>query len=329
MIVLRERSDFNYSVMKSENAVLIKNLYKSFGSKGKTVKALTDINLEIKTGEVFGLLGPNGAGKTTLISILTGLVSKDEGTCVVDGIDVDNYTQLHSRINVMRGFSGASRGMSASTMLEYYMRLYNVFDAGKRDALLKEVGLWDRKDQYVSDYSSGLRQRFFLAKALCNNPNVLFLDEPTVGLDIEAANALRAKILELKKQGKTILLTTHYLHEAEMLCDRIALINHGRIIALGTTAQLKKLVKEREVVRISCAKPKDAANKIDGLKGVQKVLVTKDHVDVTVSDRAAARRVFEIAAQSEFEPQAVTIVEPDLEEVFTKLVLEKKNKGGY
>lgn len=311
--------------MKMENAVLIQNLSKTFTPKGKPVKALTDINLEIKKGEVFGLLGPNGAGKTTLISILTGLVSKDKGgVCTVDGIDVDNYDELHSRINLMRGFSGATRGMSAYVMLEYYMRLYSVFNAKKRDALLKEVGLWERRDQYVSDYSSGLRQRFFLAKALCNNPNVLFLDEPTVGLDIEAANALRAKILELKSLGKTILLTTHYLHEAEMLCDRIALINHGKIIALGTPNELKTMVKEREVVRISSAKPKEIAKKIEGTKGVQSVKITKEHVDVTVSDRKSARRVFEIASRSEFEPQSVTIVEPDLEEVFTKLVLTKK-----
>lgn len=312
--------------MKKKSAVIIQNLSKTFTSKSRTVKALTDINLEIKTGEVFGLLGPNGAGKTTLISILIGIVSKDKGTCTVNGIDVNNYNELHTKINVMRGFSGSLRGISASAMLEYYMRLYDVYSVKKRDELLKEVGLWNRKDQAVSDFSSGLRQRFFLAKALCNDPAVLFLDEPTVGLDIEAASALRAKILELRKLGKTILLTTHYLHEAETLCDRIALINHGRIIAIGTSSELKKMVKENEVVRISCAKPKEIKKQLKQVKGIKKIQITKEHVDVTVIDKNASRKVFEIASRSEFEPYGVTITEPNLEEVFTKLIIEKNKE---
>ena len=119
--------------MSIEKAVLVKNLNKTFSSKGRKIKALINISVDINKGEVFGLLGPNGAGKTTLISILTGLVSRDNGICQVSGIDVNNYNELHKRINLMRGFSGAFRGMTASNMLEYYMRLYDSFNEKKRD----------------------------------------------------------------------------------------------------------------------------------------------------------------------------------------------------
>ena len=221
------------------NAVEVRNVSKSFRGR----PALSGVDLTIREGEIQGLLGPNGAGKTTLIAILAGLIVPDQGQVAVCGLDVGRHLhRVQAQINMVRGFGGVLEKFTARELLNYYAMLYHA-PAGRVAEVLRRTGLWDRCDQEVANFSSGWRQRFFIAKALINEPRVLFLDEPTVGLDLDAAHALRDLVREINRQGCTILLTTHYMREAEELCGPIALIARGRIVAAGEAAALKALVR--------------------------------------------------------------------------------------
>jgi len=301
-------------------AVEVKGLCKRFGS----TQALDNVSLQIPRGKVFGLLGPNGAGKTTLISILSGLTTADSGSAKVLGLDVHKHTrEVRRRINVLRGFSGAPHGLKAIHLMEYYMRLYNCWNEKRARELLESVGLLENTSA-VSEFSSGMRQRFFLAKVQCNDPEVLFMDEPTVGLDVEAAIALRRKIRELRQTGKTILLSTHYMLEAEELCDEIALINKGKIIARGTPRQLKGLVKEREVVRVFSPDARSVARLLQRIPSVWAVSPKRDFVEAEVRDHRVLKRILSALASSKYlDVTCVEMVEPPLEEAFLRLVKKK------
>lgn len=300
-----------------EYAAEVHNVSKWFGAK----QVLNDVTLRLPKGKVFGLLGPNGAGKTTLITILTGLTTADSGQVKVLGMDVNDHSyQIRKRTNLMRGFSGAPRGLDCMSLLESYMRLYGTWNPRRAKQLLTKVGLAGEPG-WVSEFSSGMRQRFFFAKALCNDPDLLFLDEPTVGLDVDAALSLRKSIAELRDSGKTVLLTTHHLLEAEELCDTIALINHGRIIAQGSPQQLKRLVKENEIVRIGSPEVRSVVRVIRHIIGVRDVVAKRDFVEAVVSDRRVLRKILMVLAESKFlNVTSVELVEPPLEEAFLKLV---------
>lgn len=221
-------------------AVIADNVSKTFPGGHR---ALDHVDLSIREGAIHGLLGPNGAGKTTLIAILCGLTLPDEGRIEVCGLDVARHLhQVQAQVNMVRGFSGVLEKVTARELLRYYAHLYDA-PPGRVDDLLRQTGLWERRDQQVAQFSSGWRQRFFIAKALVNRPRVLFLDEPTVGLDVDAAIALRDLVREVNHQGCTILLTTHAMREAEELCSTIALIARGRIVAEGDATALKALVR--------------------------------------------------------------------------------------
>lgn len=201
------------------------------------------MSLEIKGGEIFGLLGPNGAGKTTLISSICGLLELDDGSIRVFGKNVSTQRkEVIREMNLVTGFAGLLYGMSVEDLLRYYAYLYTI--PGKEKAIsdaLRLSGMEEKRKQQAFTLSSGYKQRFYIAKALLSSPRLLLMDEPTVGLDVEMAIKIRKLVKNLKKQGITILLTTHYMLEAEKLCDRIALINDGKIVATGTVDELKRL----------------------------------------------------------------------------------------
>ena len=224
-------------------ALVVTNAVKEFKDKNTRTLALDKVSLTIKQGEIVGLLGPNGAGKTTLISAICGLVELESGTITVFGKDsLKDKETVSADINLVTGFSGLLQGLSVEKLLKYYALLYNTKDKDKMiDKVLNETGLQEKRRQIAQTLSSGFKQRFYIAKALLSNPKMLLMDEPTVGLDVKSAMQIRALVKKLKKDGKTILLTTHYMLEAEELCDRIALINGGKIVALGTSKELKKI----------------------------------------------------------------------------------------
>ena len=208
-------------------------------------RAVDGIDLRVEPGEIFGVLGPNGAGKTTTLRMLATLLEPTSGEARVLGIDVrERPREVRARLGAMlSGERSLYWKLTGRENLEYFAALYHVPPRETRariDRALAEVKLSDRADDYVERYSTGMRQRLALARALLPDPPLLILDEPTVGLDPQAARDLRDRVRDLRRQGRTVLLTTHYMEEADQLCDRVAIIDHGRIVALDTPAALKR-----------------------------------------------------------------------------------------
>jgi ABC-2 type transport system ATP-binding protein len=219
------------------------------------VEAVRGISFDVQPGELFGLLGPNGAGKTTTIKMLVTLLLPTSGTARVMGFDVvQDTTQVRRRIGyVFGGEGGLYDRISGLDNLRFFAELYGVEPSAQRpriDQLLDLVGLSGREKEKVEGYSRGMRQRLHIARGLLHDPPVLFLDEPSLGLDPVGARELRRTIADLVAGGKTVLLTTHYMFEADALCDRIAVINGGRIVAAGSGTDLKAAVADRTIVEI-------------------------------------------------------------------------------
>ncbi len=224
-------------------------LMKNYGS----VRAVDNVSFSIQKGEVFGLLGPNGAGKTTTIKIFTALCKPDAGTCTIDGFDVINEPhRIKSLIGVVPQLNNLDRELTAYENLLIYGMLHRV--SGLRDkirASLEMVDLWDRRDSQVIGFSGGMQRRLLLARALLPEPEALFLDEPSIGLDPQIRRQMWDVIRKTKKEGRTVVITTHYIEEAEILCDRIGILSKGKLIALDTADSLKQTVGEYVVEQIS------------------------------------------------------------------------------
>ncbi len=315
-------------------AIEVRELRKSYPKKiplpfrkVQWVEAVRGISFEVRRGELFGLLGPNGAGKTTTIKMLTTLLEPSGGTAAVLGHDIRrDAREIRKRINlVAEGERTLYWRLSAYENLKYFARIYYVPKSEEKErieGLLKLVGLWERRDDLIMNYSRGMKQRLAIAKALINDPEVLFLDEPTLGLDVQSALFVREFIRKLvDEQKKTVLLTTHYLGEAEELCDRIAIIDHGRIIALDTPEGLKRLVKGEDAVEI---KVRDfPAEKLE--KFPWKLAVVKENTErgtVTLRgqvDEDDLPKVVELLVKSGSRILSVEQKEPTLEDVFIKL----------
>ena len=240
------------SVALSQNAVEIRGLSKTYAADaGQSPKvALKDINLDIPTGSFFGLLGPNGAGKSTLINTLAGLVLKTSGSAKICGYDIETeMRQARTAIGVVPQELNIDPFFTPRELLELQAGLYGV---PKKDRLTNEilnaVGLQDKCDAYPRTLSGGMRRRLLVAKAMVHRPRVLVLDEPSAGVDIDLRRQLWVHVKELNAQGTTVLLTTHYLEEAETLCDRIAIINHGALIACDSTSALLQRLDAKQMM---------------------------------------------------------------------------------
>src|SRR5947207_3441015 len=223
--------------------------------KSKLIEAVRGIDFQVGEGELFGLLGPNGAGKTTTIKMLITLLLPTSGSARVLGFDVvKDARKVRERIGyVFGGDRGLYERLPALDNLRYFAELYGVPPREQKNRigeLLELVGLAGREKEKVEGYSKGMRQRLHIARGLLHDPPVIFLDEPTIGVDPVGARELRATIASLTAAGKTVLLTTHYMFEADALCDRIAVIARGEIVAAGSPAELKRLVVEGSVVEI-------------------------------------------------------------------------------
>jgi len=220
----------------AKNILEVKNLTKKYGRK----KAVKSISFEVEQGEIFGILGPNGAGKTTTLEMIETLRSIDDGTALIDGIDV---AQNPYKIRRIIGVQPQSPGFQDKTKLTELIYMFAAAYGEKVDAhkFLERVDLGDKAGSYVENLSGGQKQRFSIVTALVHNPKIFFLDEPTTGLDPQARRNLWKLIKEVRGRGISVILTTHYMDEAEMLCDRIAIMDQGRIIALDTP---KKLIKD-------------------------------------------------------------------------------------
>ena len=230
----------------SENQIIIKNLSKVYKNG---FNALKTINLNIKKGEIFAMLGPNGAGKTTLISIICGIVKPSSGKVTVDGFDIiDDYRETRSRIGLVPQELTLEQFETVFNNVSYSRGLYGKKPDPKHiEKILKQLSLWDKKGQRLRQLSGGMKRRVLIAKALSHEPSILFLDEPTAGVDVELRQDMWKIVEELRKTGVTIILTTHYIEEAEAIADRVGVINQGEIIVVEKTKELLKKMGHKKL----------------------------------------------------------------------------------
>ena len=230
----------------SEKQIIINNLSKVYNNG---FKALEKVNLNIKKGEIFAMLGPNGAGKTTLISIICGIVKPSSGKVTVDGYDIiDDYRETRSRIGLVPQELTLEQFETVFNNISYSRGLYGKKPNPKHiEKILKDLSLWDKKDQKLRQLSGGMKRRVLIAKALSHEPSILFLDEPTAGVDVELRKDMWNAVEELRKSGVTIILTTHYIEEAEAIADRVGVINQGEIIVVEETKELLKKMGQKKL----------------------------------------------------------------------------------
>ena len=294
--------------------------------KRDPVVALAGASLTIPLGEVHGLLGPNGAGKTTLVKILSTVLLPTGGRALVCGHDVVKETKAVRPLIgiVFGGERGLYTRLSARKNLEYWAALYRLSGAeirSRSDALLERVGLTERADQRVEEFSRGMKQRLHLARGLMGDARVLFLDEPTTGMDPLAVREFRALIAELKGEGRTILLTTHDMVEAEAVCDRVTLIDRGRILATETPRSLGSLISRFQRIDVEDA-PEDVVAEIELLDGVSSISLQPDgSIRVEVNEEGATSAVLRVLVDA-----GVTSVKtslPGLEEVYVQMIGER------
>lgn len=305
-------------------AVQVEGVGRVFADKKKSFRALDDVHLSIDQGEVRGLLGPNGAGKTTLVKILSTVLLPTEGRASVMGHDVVSET---AKVRPLIGIVfGGDRGLhwhlTAREILDYWAALYAVpkVETKPRIAMLLErVGLADRADQRVGTFSRGMKQRLHLARGLISNAKVLFLDEPTIGMDPLAARDFRSLIKELKAEGRTILLTTHDMAEAEAVCDRVALIDHGRLLAVETPASLARIVSQHERIDFS-TEDAELVGRVGDIPGVAKVAAAGQPgaYRLELAEAAALREVLGALVAAGVTNLAAS--RPSLEEVYIHMI---------
>lgn len=318
------------------NAVEVKNLKRQFKTtigiikrKTKIIVAVDGISFDIHHGELFGLLGPNGAGKTTTIKMLTTLLIPTSGSASIMNFDVvRDANKIRSKIGfIFGGERGLYWRLSGFDNLRYFASLYYVDPAiakKKIPELIELVGLQGREKEKVEGYSRGMRQRLHIARALLHDPEILFLDEPTMGLDPVGARNLRMTIRNLQSAKKTILLTTHYMFEADALCERIAVINKGKIVALDTPEKLKHTVQDLSIVEIEIfGIPPEYIEKIRAMKFVENVAVeSRDQRQVLlVQTPRGPRAVSELVeALNGLRLGKIVTREPTLEDAYVRLV---------
>lgn len=302
------------------NALEVIGLRKTYAptKRSPAKEALNGIDLAVPRGSIFGLLGPNGAGKSTLINILAGLVTKSSGTVRIWGFDQDeNPRQSRASIGIMPQEPNLDPFFSPRGALDVQAGLYGVPKSQRRtEELLELTGLTDKAEAYARSLSGGMRRRLLLGKALVHSPQILVLDEPTAGVDIELRNMLWQHVRRLNDEGMTIILTTHYLEEAEQMCDQIAIINHGAVIANDTTANLLGQLDAKTVV----ITPDTPANlptlpaDIDGQKRPNGTLAFTYKTSVTRADQ-----VLSLVYNAGITIKDMRTEDPDLEDVFLNL----------
>jgi ABC-2 type transport system ATP-binding protein len=307
------------------DVIVTEQLTKVFDGRGGQVRAVDDLNLRVRRGEVFGLLGPNGAGKTTTVGMLTTRVIPTSGLASVGGIDVVAQPAVAKKvIGVVPQTNTLDRALDVAENLYYHGRYFGMSarSARKRtDELLHQFRLADRARANVAELSGGMAQRLMVARAIMHNPDVLFLDEPTSGLDPQSRLALWDVIGELHRAGQTIVLTTHYMEEADQLCERVAIIDHGKLLALDTPVQLKRSIGADTEVRIHAGGNIPAlARTLEEMPGVEQVRIVDETVFVYL--KAGGPTLPEIitrATSAGCDVRDVGVTETSLETVFINL----------
>lgn len=289
----------------------IKKLSKSYGKK----RAVKGISLGVEKGTIFGLIGPNGAGKTTILRVCMGLIPKTAGSVSVFGLGVEkNYRKIRSKTGYLPEERGLYTNMTAYELLGFFAEMYGVSGWEKRaDSLLKKLNLYEDRNRKIGEFSKGMKQKLSLIRALIHAPELLILDEPTSGLDPKSARAIISIIKQEREKGRTIILSTHLMNRAEELCDGIAILSKGKIIAMGTVRELKKIIKQDTKLVIEVAGFKKELRKEfpKYREGVVEVLI-KNESEIP----GVLRRLSKLGVGI----KRMEIIEPSLEDVFVKLV---------
>jgi len=305
----------------SANVISVSGLTKYYDG----LLAVDGIDFEVKEGEVFGFLGPNGAGKTTTIRMLTGLSQPSAGTAQVLGHDIrTGITLAKKEFGVVPEVSNLYDELTALENLVFMAQLYGVPSderVKRTEELLKTFGLFEKKGARFSTLSRGMKRAVTIAAALIHRPKLLFLDEPTVGLDVVNARSLRSLIQKLNHQGVTIFLTTHYLEEADLLCDRIAILVRGQVVALDTSDNLKQLVKSEPACEVRFAPtPEEVISDLEKQRGIHRVESSGANLHLYgESMPSLTEAIFQYASQKGLEIASISSAKPTLEDAFVQI----------
>jgi len=307
--------------MNKQNILSVKNLKKIYFSKEtEDTHALINLNLDVKEGEIFGLLGPNGAGKTTFINILAGTVIKTDGQVNVWGFDLDkNPRQIRASVGIVPQEVNLDPFFSPRKLLELQAGLYGVKKKDRiTDSILKLVSLEKQANSYARSLSGGMKRRLLMAKALVHQPPIIFLDEPTAGVDVELRKNLWNNVKLLNNQGVTIILTTHYLEEAEEMCDRIAILNKGNMVALDSTKNLLDRIQTKKVTFKTDKKIDIKEGDLESLK-----IVSRSENEICVSYEKSKINIEELIyliKKNDVKINDISTDDGDLEDVFLRLI---------
>ena len=307
--------------MRTEYAIEVSKLTRKFGD----LVAVDHIDFEVKKGEIFGFLGPNGAGKTTTIRMLTGISIPTEGTASIMGYDIQHHpVKAKEQMGIVPDISNVYNELSAWDNLIFTGRLYDMpkaYRESRAEELLKMFGLYERRREKVQGFSRGMKRRICIAMALMNQSSILFLDEPTSGLDVQSVLVIRDTIRRLNQQGLTIFLTTHNLEEASQMCDRIAIINHGRIAAIDTPEKLKRTLESVQSVEVAFeTPPENALKELEKLPRVSEAVKAGDKFRLYTDDPPGVlTSTWNYVQSNNLKLVTINTLGPSLEDVFIKL----------
>ena len=303
-----------------ENAISVRGLHKTYGD----VKAVRGIDFEVQQGEVFGLLGPNGAGKTTTVEILEGIRQRTSGEVTVLGLDPDQQSrQLKDRIGVCLQATNLPDKLTVREALQMFAAFYT--RSADCDRLLDRLQLTEKRNAYYSTLSGGQKQRVALALALVNEPSLVFLDEPTTGLDPQVRLEIHSLIQELKDSKRTLVLTTHYIEEAERLCDRVAIVDQGKIIAQGTPRELQERILGQSKIEVETNEPIPSEG-LPQFQFAEKTVIAEDRKSVIIHSPSPAKTLVDVVKwvdQSGLGLADIHLKRPTLEDVFIELTGKK------
>jgi ABC-2 type transport system ATP-binding protein len=306
--------------------VKLDQVAKSFGD----VTAVDKVSLEIMEGEIFGLLGPNGAGKSTAINMITGLLSIDKGSISILGMDIrKNKMEAKANVGIVPQDIAIYEDLTSLENVKFFAGLYGLrgkeLDAAALEAL-EFTGLSDRKGEFPKNFSGGMKRRLNIACAIAHKPKLIIMDEPTVGIDPQSRNHILQSVKTLNKMGSTIIYTSHYMEEVDEICTRIAIMDHGKVIALGTCAELKNLINDKDILIVTVAGPasKVSEEKIREIAGVESVDIAESTVKITSAREVTnLDKIIQYFVKNDISIKSVESKTPDLESVFLSLTGRK------